>query len=551
MTPLKQSKPFLTFVLLQVVVTWWLPILISPVIGLSNHDTTRDILKRTTATLIQQAMMTTNDFPTSISKAYLACDQWTNILSQEISPNIRSLCLAFQASCLTRVGRDLESLQAYSSCLELQMYLDPNTLQDVQLGKAYALQRLMRYSEAYQQYRTCSTEKASIGAATCALRLMDYTTAVLSLTTYCKQHQNATDANGLLGCLLYLTGKTHTAIQSLQVARTSSPLYSWVHCLATKDTTISHQAFTILQYAAVNQCPLDDPLLWYLDDKVHLHNLLSASSTTLSWWPPGYTLPRDLPPFQESHGHCHTTDWILKQRAGYGSHGHCIRSAADIISQPIDSEILCQRMVHPTLLLENRKFSMRIYLYLFLDKHNATPSVYLSTLGLVKFAAKQFDPDSDDERMFLTNSGREDVMDQRDLIYLKAVFDKNHWSYEEFWSDIRQSIQTLMKYYSTLTCTHPNPNKEYRCQLSMLGIPKIVGLDFLVDDKRQPKLIEVNRFPGLEPRGNGDETVKLKVVQEAWLCAADRLGVAIPGEGGFKDSIFSDYNGIPSFEKVL
>ena len=498
-------------------------------------------------------MVTTNDSPANISKAYLACDQWTTILSQEITPNIRSLCLAFQASCLTRVGRDLESLIAYSSCLELQMYLDPNTLEDVQLGRAYALQRLMRYSEANKQFRTCCTsEKASMGTATCALRIMDYPAAIDSLTTFCKEHPLATDANGLLGCLLFLTGTTDNAIQSLQVARTTSPLYSWVHCLATKTTSIAHQSFTFLQYAAVNQCPLDDPLLWYLDDKVHLHDLLSASSTTLSFWPPGYTLPRDLTLFQESHGHCHIKDWILKQRAGYGSHGHRIMSGVDIVSQPLDSEVLlCQRMVHPSLLLENRKFSLRIYLYLFLDQHDTTPSVYVSTLGLVKFAARQFDSDSDDERMFLTNSGREDVMDQKDLTYLKSVFDENNWSYEEFWRAIRHSIQTLMNCYSTLTCTHPNPKKEYRYQLGMLGIPKIVGLDFLVDDNRQPKLIEVNRFPGLEPRGDGDETVKHKVVQDAWICAARRLGFAIDIKGGLKDGMFSDYNGILSYETIM
>ena len=60
--------------------------------------------------------------------------------------------------------------------------------------------------------------------------------------------------------------------------------------------------------------------------------------------------------------------------------------------------------------------------------------------------------------------------------------------------------------------------KRNLCRLlsARARVPKILGLDFLVDENQKPALIEVNRFPGLEPRGSSDEAVKRQVVKEAW-----------------------------------
>jgi hypothetical protein len=493
---------------------------------------------------VQTAIATTNDSQTNIAKAYLACEQWTNILSLELPPNIRALCLAFQTVSLTRVGRDLESLDSYSACLDLKSYLDDKTLQDVQLGQAYALQRLLRYDQARQHFLACAaSETATIGAATCALRLSDVERAIEYLTAYCDQHGTASDANGLLDCLLFLQRENRSsAIDTLKMDSTSSALYAWLHFLETNEVP-AFTSFDFLKFAAVNQCALDDPALLQLDDKVHLHELLSSTkSLNLSFWPKGYIMPRELTTFQSRQGDGQSMTWILKERAGYGSHGNRIMCGMDIVSRSYDDEVLCQSIVHPSLLLDGRKFSMRVYLYYFLDEH-ATPSVYLSSLGLVKFASIPFnEEESSDPRMHMTNSGREDAMDQRDFVYLQSVFKDHGWSYAVFWGAIRQSIETLMDVYtdSTRQCS----NNVFRLQLHKLGIPKIMGLDFLVDHERRPQLIEVNRFPGLEPRGDGDGEVKQRVVLEAWRCAATRLGVDAANVGlGRPESP-------PSFEKI-
>ena len=68
------------------------------------------------------------------------------------------------------------------------------------------------------------------------------------------------------------------------------------------------------------------------------------------------------------------------------------------------------------------------------------------------------------------------------------------------------------------------PKERNLCRLlhAKAKLPKILGLDFLVDNRQKPWLIEVNRFPGLEPRGSSDEAVKHKVVREAWDLACQK-----------------------------
>jgi hypothetical protein len=44
-----------------------------------------------------------------------------------------------------------------------------------------------------------------------------------------------------------------------------------------------------------------------------------------------------------------------------------------------------------------------------------------------------------------------------------------------------------------------------------------------MDAYRNPWLLEVNRFPGLEPRSSMDAAVKQTVIYDAWLAAADRV----------------------------
>jgi tetratricopeptide (TPR) repeat protein len=547
------------------------------------------------------ATATTAITATNISKAYEACSLWDAL---EISTNlpvgpVRVLASVLYATCLVRVGRDTDAIDVYDECFNSCYFqeqeqpkryfgLEPNTWKDARMGKALALQRLMRYEEAIPTFLETITSSATtglddndtddddsdddhrgiLGAITCCLRLGDLERAVRILDEMNRlQQQQLHRRRGgvevrameaVLKMMLKntsietstsggLTSSTNAAATPWNEAALTFPLFHWIAEVTSEVIKRRSRKYDHLQVAAINQSPLDDPLLLELDDKVKLHKLLASQN--MSFWPAGYIVPDELHVFRYQHVEgkrqsSNHKDWILKSRAGYGSHGNQITTAWNVVNTTADHWIeprLCQRLVEPPLLLNNRKFSMRVYVYYFTDG-----SVYLSTLGLVKLATEHYRKGSDDDGIHMTNSGREESMVQYDFHYLRDQFQNAGWSYATLWADITTAVK------DTMTCYNDSTNEgnsqtivsKYRRGLARLGIPKILGFDFMVTESLQPMLLEVNRFPGLEPRGDGDEQVKLAVVREAWVCAASRLGVT-----GIVDQ--SPVGGFLSYNKII
>ena len=108
---------------------------------------------------------------------------------------------------------------------------------------------------------------------------------------------------------------------------------------------------------------------------------------------------------------------------------------------------------------------------------------------------------------------------QLDFHELRRHFEKGGWDYENLWQGIVDSTRSTMLAYQSYCKEEGTFDKNRNlCRLlsARARVPKILGLDFLVDENQKPKFIEVNRFPGLEPRGSSDEAVKRQVVKEAW-----------------------------------
>jgi hypothetical protein len=233
--------------------------------------------------------------------------------------------------------------------------------------------------------------------------------------------------------------------------------------------------------------------------------------------------------------------WILKERSGYGSHGNSIVSMDAVLSMydtgKLDQDILCQKILEPPMLINGRKFSLRIYVVYFpgsersIDAEKSMDAeVYISTEGLVKYAAEQYkdtitkgraSSSLDDQHM--TNSGRGDgrSSQQQTLQQLQIEFQTNGLNYEQMWKQIERSIKTVMKIYMRFRDKEPLL-KDYQ---PFYTVPKILGFDYILDSTEQPYLLEVNRFPGLEPRSSMDSDVKHAVVYDAWIAASDRAGI--------------------------
>jgi hypothetical protein len=140
----------------------------------------------------------------------------------------------------------------------------------------------------------------------------------------------------------------------------------------------------------------------------------------------------------------------------------------------------------------------------------------------------------------MTNSGRGDGKSaiQYDLAYLERELEKgNIIEYNILWGKIEDAARLVMSKYIALRSEHMSSIKnesgnedetdtpsiyDYQC---LSCIPKILGFDFMLDASGQPWLLEVNRFPGLEPRSAMDSAVKANVLYDAWSTAASILGL--------------------------
>jgi Tubulin-tyrosine ligase family len=297
-------------------------------------------------------------------------------------------------------------------------------------------------------------------------------------------------------------------------------------------------AFTFLDFSSVNVGAFDDPLLELLDDKIRLHQLLSSNSRGLrcSFWPESFVLPSDA--FRLS-SHPSERIWVCKSRSGYGSHGNEVWSTdvaltSSFLMADADSKLL-QRLVEPPLLLPRfggRKFTVRVYVVYFSASSALPAEVHILLKGLVKLAALPYNYEAhsaeDVLRKQMTNSGRQDAMEQCDFGVLLEALEGSAVCYDDLWDKIRDSVRTLFLLYHDVAMRIDDTDpRRYRLRdsLGRLGIPKILGLDYILDDKGEPWLLEVNRFPGLEPRDQRDLPVKHYVVKEAWLLACRRQGL--------------------------
>jgi hypothetical protein len=476
----------------------------------------------------------------NVTAAHAACDLWKDVLKSEeedeLPSQIRAVSHGFLATCYVRTGRDDQAVVAYDAALELRQHLSNDALQDILLKKAKALQRIMLYGEAESVLSGSTKADAVLTAATCALRRGNATAALEHLERQVIERGNTPDPEvvALLQTLLWIQRSSSFSTDQLVVAaqQVSSPVYSWVSSEITgkpvpeRVPTASHS-----DYCRANVAALDDPALILLDDKIHLHNLLSDSSNADKFWPTGRVLP-----FSKLSSQTLPDDgtWICKKSAGYGSHGNIILSSSSIPNleqtpfRP-NEDVLLQKMVEPPLLIDGRKFSLRVYAVYFGANDSGvvpTTDVYLSKEGLVKLAAVPFAVDGDDTydlRQHMTNSGRDEKMRQEDFAFLRRELIERHGSsaFDRLWNDLTRAASCVMNLFEQ----EAQKNKDlsaYRRGLAALGIPKILGFDFVVDADVRPWLVEVNRFPGLEPRNEEDRRVKQRIIHDAWVTAAAR-----------------------------
>lgn len=546
------------------------------------------------ASKTKRAMELSNKANIDPSFADEACKLWHSILCDDGDDNDMRLPLsampaahALYASTLARVGRDKEALVQHEKSLVYFEVCNPSehvskAEVDVLFAKSKSLQRLMRYRDAIVVLNSISTRCSKLSvqdtpnnlsswmyichseaverAALCSMRVGDLDSSILIIEEFEKSMYDenlSPNVAGILGACLLLkassTGKIderyQKALQLLQYASNCSvsPIYNWVYHIATcegNNFTPFH-SFTDLYalFAEANNSPFDDPDLIHLDDKVRLQSIIYKHK---AFCPSGYVLPRERDALERDYKNQMSSDkliWMLKDAAGYGSHGNVVATTSVVLSmydcnrsaKVQEEPKLCQRIVDPPMLLNGCKFSLRVYVVYFPDGDVLTPEgkqahgseVYVSTEGLVKFASAVYSDETsnDIDDQYMTNSGRGDGRSskQGDFVFLRKQFNQNNIDYDEMWLKIRESTQLVMNRYSLKQ--EPIDGEMFASDyISYFGLPKILGFDFMLDDKINPWLLEVNRFPGLDPRAASDSRVKHSVQYDAWIAATERIG---------------------------
>ena len=440
----------------------------------------------------------------NITAAFAAVEQWCDIVlvanqQQRLPRRVAYLVHRLYASSLVRIGRDAAAIDQYERALQEIPEASCRGMEwnSTQFEQGRCWQRLMNYQKAHEVYLDVGK---GLEAAICAMRLGDMDVAMRALGTV-----ETEVGHTMLALLRALMGKTHmqSSVLQQQIDNGSS----------SRELIGNNGAF-------------DDPLLVHLDDKVFLHTLLSSSDATRAFWPEGELVSR------EDLSAAVTTNtssplWIAKSRSGYGSHGnrllrleHC--STFDVQRQATsDDTLLLQRVIHPPCLLNGRKFSLRVYVV----RIGATS--HFSKDAIVKVAKDAWTPEGTVVDQHMTNSGRGEAMTQAGFGALSDVFSQEEDV--EFWNNLRNSLRLVLSLYDEAASRNqlkiPGSTvdkkklSDMRARIASMGLPKILGFDYVVDANRRPWLIEVNRFPGLEPRDDVDTPIKQAIVADAWTIA--------------------------------
>lgn len=496
---------------------------------------------------------------------------WSSILTRHdgelpLPRDAMPFAHALYASSLARLGRDKEALVQYKESLEfLEGQSNVSVAEiDVRMGMGKSLQRLLRYRDAKDMFLDvafrCSGEESFLASCSealqrgvlCCMRLGDVEDALSAIDEFeaVTKHKKQKYITGIKGALLLTQSKYGVDVDEarnlLKYAESESIMFKWLLATTHREHTGSLSfSNNIQEFAAINNHGFDDPCLVYLDDKILLHSIIVEDSlaNVSGYYPQSFVIPQDLDQFKDA---CRNDDnkWMLKDRSGYGSHGNQIVSAARVLKYtPSDGPILCQRIINPPMLLCGRKFTIRIYVVYFPKGNNLKAEVYLSSAGLVKFASAEINGNGSLEDKYMTNSGRGDGRRamQYDLEYLKRDLEESDpFGYSILWNKIENIVRRVMSRYTALRWEQSVIDKRdmiYRDisfdipinhdSPTLNCIPKILGFDFMMDEHQMPWLLEVNRFPGLEPRSLRDADVKATVVHDAWLAAADRVGIEL------------------------
>ena len=182
--------------------------------------------------------------------------------------------------------------------------------------------------------------------------------------------------------------------------------------------------------------------------------------------------------------------------------------------------LIIQKYLEKPLLYQGRKFDIRLWVLFIADKND---EVYVFKQGHLKATCTQYDPDSDDLFVHLTNYSVQkynqnfskiEIGNEIPFKSFQNELDKNKTG-KNFYKDIYPKIIRIVR----LT------GGAAKKKMNLLGRKycfEIFGYDFIIDINFQPYLLEINTNPGLEISSPLIEELLPRMIDDALKLTIDK-----------------------------
>lgn len=221
--------------------------------------------------------------------------------------------------------------------------------------------------------------------------------------------------------------------------------------------------------------------------------------------------------------------FIMKPNSGCQGRGIIV--SRDPLSELVDVDnYIVQEYVHRPLLLEGKKFDLRVYVLLTSIRE---PSIFIFNDGLVRVCTESYEAPNDEnvknsckhltnyalnkhstEYVFNTDVAHGDVGNKRNFRFLNRWLEGMGHSTTKFWDEVGfiivKSILTAQPQIAQIyNSCFPRYNEGYTCF-------EVLGFDVLIDHKMKPWLMEVNHTPSFMTDTPLDLDIKSKLMRETW-----------------------------------
>lgn len=224
--------------------------------------------------------------------------------------------------------------------------------------------------------------------------------------------------------------------------------------------------------------------------------------------------------------------FIMKPNSGCQGRGIIVaRDPLTALDDHTLDNYIVQEYVHRPLLLEGKKFDLRVYVLLTSIRH---PSIFIFNEGLVRICTEAYETPNEEnvkqackhltnyavnkksaDYVFNTDVEHMDVGNKRNFRFLNRWLTESGYSPDSFWDEVGFIIvKTILAAQPTIarvydSCFPTGFNDGYCCF-------EVLGFDILIDNRMKPWLMEVNHTPSFATETPLDFDIKSKLISEVW-----------------------------------